>query len=394
MIESESLLTLRTNISEVDWEFASDDTQYLTHNIHRYSGKFIPQIARTAIELLTIPGDTVLDPYMGSGTTLIESTLLSRKSVGVDLNPLAVLISKTKVTPIAEHKLTDLKQHFLVLCESLDLYFNPTLFIPPIPNIEELIVSAKQDHRYNNPWYTKWFQNPVLIQLLVLKREIESLSDQDLIDLATVAFSDILRRSSNAHTGYPNVMYDKNAKERALPAKVFYDSLVDVINKVSTLTQQEFFDAKPVIIHGDARCLPIQDNSIDAVISHPPYIGAIPYAEYGSLSLGWLGHDWKSLDEALTGGKRQSSKVVPRFEEGYYEMLSESFRVLKPGKSIFLMVGNPVVRGEIVKLDEMTEKFAETLGFELIEKATRKGVNRRANKMGDEVLFFFKKPQG
>ena len=97
-----------TSIQETNWEFADADTQYLTHNIHRYSGKFIPQIASRAIELLTIKGDVILDSYMGSGTTLLEASLRERNSIGIDLNPLAVLISKVKNTIVEDNDLTEL----------------------------------------------------------------------------------------------------------------------------------------------------------------------------------------------------------------------------------------------------------------------------------------------
>ena len=86
---------LINEINEIGWEFKNSDTQYLSHNIHRYSGKFIPQIAHSAIELLTSPGDVVLDPYLGSGTTALEAMLLGRKCIGVDLNPLAIPVSYT-----------------------------------------------------------------------------------------------------------------------------------------------------------------------------------------------------------------------------------------------------------------------------------------------------------
>lgn len=72
---------LITSIQSTDWEFTDSDTQYLTHNIHRYSGKFIPQIAGKAIELLTNPQDLILDSYMGSGTTLLEAALRGRNSI-------------------------------------------------------------------------------------------------------------------------------------------------------------------------------------------------------------------------------------------------------------------------------------------------------------------------
>ena len=106
-----------TNIIEqvniTDWEFTDSDTQYLTHNIHRYSGKFIPQIARRAIELLTDSGDVVLDSYMGSGTALLEAQLIGRSAVGIDLNPLAVLISKVKNTPINNSDLIELHERLI-----------------------------------------------------------------------------------------------------------------------------------------------------------------------------------------------------------------------------------------------------------------------------------------
>ena len=66
------------------WEYSDANTQQLTHNIHRYSGKFIPQIAARAISILSEPGDLIVDPYCGSGTTLVESALLGRRSIGVD----------------------------------------------------------------------------------------------------------------------------------------------------------------------------------------------------------------------------------------------------------------------------------------------------------------------
>ena len=78
-----------TAISQIDWQFSDADTKYLTHAIHRYSGKFIPQVARQAIELITAPGDIILDVYVGSGTTLLEAALTGRQSIGIDLSPLA-----------------------------------------------------------------------------------------------------------------------------------------------------------------------------------------------------------------------------------------------------------------------------------------------------------------
>ena len=72
-------------------------------------------------------------------------------------------------------------------------------------------------------------------------------------------------------------------------------------------------------------------------------------------------------------------------------MFREAERVLKPGRYVFLMVGNPTVRGDIVNLVGMTLKLARDVGLELTARAGRQGVNRRANKMGAEHLLFFRK---
>lgn len=92
--------SVRAAVNSSDWEYVDAETQNLTHNVHRYSGKFIPQIAARAIEILSKEGDTILDPYCGSGTTLLEAALLGRNSIGIDLSPLAALIAKVKTTPI------------------------------------------------------------------------------------------------------------------------------------------------------------------------------------------------------------------------------------------------------------------------------------------------------
>ena len=142
---------------------------------------------------------------------------------------------------------------------------------------------------------------------------------------------------------------------------------------------------------GDARRLPVRDEEADAIVTHPPYIGSVPYAEYGLISLKWFGHDPKNLDAQLTGGRRQSRDVVERFEVAYEEGLSDWWRVLKPGGRMFLMVGRPTVRGEVIDLPEMSRRLAARAGFELEAETERLGSNRRANKMGAEALLFFRK---
>ena len=81
-----------------DWSFTSATSGYLTHNIHPYPAKFIPQIPCALINELSTPGETVADIFCGSGTTLLEALRLNRNAIGMDANPLATLISTAKTT--------------------------------------------------------------------------------------------------------------------------------------------------------------------------------------------------------------------------------------------------------------------------------------------------------
>lgn len=72
----------------------------LTHNFYRYPACFSPTFASTAIQLFSKPGGLILDPYMGGGTTIVEAMAVGRNAVGIDLNSLAVFVTKVKTTPL------------------------------------------------------------------------------------------------------------------------------------------------------------------------------------------------------------------------------------------------------------------------------------------------------
>ncbi|MCK4820441.1 hypothetical protein KA005_32050, partial [bacterium] len=83
-----------------DWTFAGGRTNYMTHGLHPYPARMIPQIARKLIVRYSEEGNTVWDPFCGSGSAFVESMLTARNSVGTDLNPFAIFLSKVKTTPL------------------------------------------------------------------------------------------------------------------------------------------------------------------------------------------------------------------------------------------------------------------------------------------------------
>lgn len=380
-------------IHNINWEFAEADTQYLTHNIHRYSGKFIPQIAKSAIEILSKPQDIILDLYAGSGTAILEAMLLGRNVIGIDLNPLAVLIARVKTMRVTEAALWEIERDVIPYINDLISGGQISLFdLPPDKPKNDERVNSPNRWRESDEWHTKWFQPHVLKQLIQLYDMVEGITNEQAKDIAIVAFSDILRRSSNASSKYPNVMYDKNCKPKPLPAPFFLESLHYIVDSLKELSSKLPADVKAEIKLCNNLHAELPDDSIDCIVTHPPYIAAIPYAEYCSLSLHWLGYNERTLDKELTGGRRHSNKVVDIFLEDYKKFFVVCYRVLKPGKYAFLMVGNPTSNGKVVPLNTITTDYAKDAGFEHVTTAIRKGMNRRGNKMGVEYLIFIRKP--
>jgi len=167
-------------LSTINWDFSECDTLYLTHDIHPFPAKFIPQIPAHLISALSLPGELVWDPFGGSGTTALEALLLHRRCVSLDVNPLATLIGECKTLTLNQKEQQEIS---LYLAWINDIFHNgdyscPPQPIPPIPNIE------------------KWFHQNAIQELSFIKHSFSTLSHKCKI-LASVAFSRTVSRVSN-----------------------------------------------------------------------------------------------------------------------------------------------------------------------------------------------------
>ena len=153
-------------------------TNYLTHGIHSYTAKLIPHIPRYFIEKYTKRGDVIFDPFCGSGTTLLEARFLSRNAIGIDINPLATLISEVKTTPLDIDELS-----LAIRLVKEDVKNSNRKLTVVFPNIDY--------------WFCKKARN----ELSRIKFSIESLNgrfSESLYRFLLVCFSSIIRKSSYA----------------------------------------------------------------------------------------------------------------------------------------------------------------------------------------------------
>src|SRR5919107_1061092 len=117
--QSQTELEKIKNLYTLDWELEDANTRYYTHGYHPYSSKYIPQIPNQLISKFTEKNDLVLDTFMGSGTTLVESKILGRNAIGIDVNPLACLISKVKTTTLKKSELIEISKILISLKEDI-----------------------------------------------------------------------------------------------------------------------------------------------------------------------------------------------------------------------------------------------------------------------------------
>ena len=182
-----------SQLGSVAWDFSEARTNTGPHRIHPYPARFIPQIPGALIDLFH-PGDgsPVLDPFCGSGTTLVEAVRRDIPAVGIDLHPLATLIAKVKTTPLhysLSHLASGVCQRAYANIERGDVR------IPSIPHL---------DH---------WFQKDIQLSLAALVPEIESLTDADAADALKVALSSIIVRVSNQESDTRYAAIKKNLSQ-------------------------------------------------------------------------------------------------------------------------------------------------------------------------------------
>ncbi len=291
--------------------------QYLTHWIYPYKGKFHPQMIRALLNIIGLKeGDTVLDPFLGSGTTALEAQLLGINSVGIDISPLCVLQSKVKTESI------------YVFSEILEW--------------KNEILKKAQLSLFN--FHDK-----------ALDKTIENISNEKVRNFflmaKLVAISDNARRRKDFIKSFM-----KNLDLMILSVKDYVDIVKELNLKLG----------KVDIRLGDSRNLPFDDNSIDGIITSPPYSIALDYVSNDAHALKALGYDLNELREKFIGVRGKGQERIDLYNEDMKTSLREMYRVLKPEKYAVIVIGNATYQGEEIKTVEFFIDYAEKIGFKLV----------------------------
>jgi site-specific DNA-methyltransferase (cytosine-N4-specific) len=330
------------------------DTTYLTHNFHPFPAKFIPQIPRILIEQFSEPGDTVFDPFCGSGTTLVEASLLGRNSIGTDINPISILASRVKTTPLDANQVGLVSSTVSAIKDRIQ-EGNLSQDIPEFHG---------RDH---------WFMEHVQHELAMQREVILAMTGGDTPErlFLDLAFSSVVNLVSNQDSDTRYAAIEKDVPQgRAttlLEAKV--DSMLPRVAEFSSgatgLTRVELADSRELDF--------LVESSIDLLVTSPPYANTYDYYLYHKHRMNWLGLNWKdAMDDEIGSRNKHSSKKeeIDLYSDDMQRSFEHFARVVKPGGHAILVIGDSVIRDVLHKADDIVRSIAEPLGFEWVDCVT------------------------
>ena len=314
--------------------------QYLTHWIYPYKGKFHPQMIRALLNIIGLKeGDTVFEPFSGSGTTALESQLLGINFVGIDISPLCVLQGKVKTRAIN--------------------------VVDEIVELKDTIIAKLKGTLFND---AEDFYDV-----------LNKINNEDVKDFFLLAR--LLAVSDNSRRGREfEHSFVKNLNLMISSIKDYKD--------ISNRLKLNLGNVDLKI--GDSRKIELPDNSIDGIITSPPYSIALDYVQNDVHSLKDLGYDVLKMRDYFIGVRGNGRNRVELYNEDMRNSYNEIYRILKPNRYAAIVIGNATYQGEEIKSVEFTIDYMERLGFKL-EKNINKIIFGLYNVMKQENILIFKK---
>ncbi len=299
--------------------------RYGTHGIHEYRGKFFPQLVRSLINVAGVPAHGIVaDPMCGSGTTAVESVLGEYKALGLDMNPLSVLMATTKCT------LLSVKPELLISCYEAIRNRLMALASKRDGGLVYLASLPERDQQY----LKTWFSEQVLQDLDQISRAIERVDERPIQDFFRICLSNIIRRVSWQKDDDLRVRKEVRLDAEIDPAREFLEELGRSVRVVLALLfeNQNKKIGTCQITAGDARQASSQWSrwigKVDAIITSPPYATALPYLDTDRLSLCYLGllsrPEHRHKDQDMIGNR----EITEKQRLAYMRLFETEMRVL------------------------------------------------------------------
>jgi SAM-dependent methyltransferase len=356
----------------------STSTTAFTHGLHRFAAKFVPQVPAWALDTFGSRTSLVLDPFLGSGTTLVEAVLRGGTSIGVDVDPLARFIARAKVQPVDHERIAALAGEITARWRAPAAPPEP-----PMPDISN---------------FGHWFAAPQWGWVQSLRDTILALDcTDDERAFLLVVFSSTLRWVSNADDQSQKTYVSGTLRKDPPPVPVVFGRFLGrAVDGLADLNRKRHSESVAVIpADADATRLGLGPETVDLAVTSPPSLDSVDYPYNMMLEYFWLGpllgvpdrRSFNALRRRPIGAK---SPVVrhglPASLEGsvtldtmpparraaattYFALMERHFsevaRVLRPGARYAFVVGNSQTLVDMVPLHDALVRLAAAAGLSL-----------------------------
>jgi DNA modification methylase len=368
----------------VDLSFASIHEKERTKHVHRlhpYLGKFIPQLVEVFLKKYFKPGEMILDPFVGSGTTLIEANILNMPSIGIELSEFSYLIAKVK---------TQKYNIELVEKEILDILNKTKEFGRKIQKNQRALFDNWDFEP--SEYFKTWYHPRAIKEIYFYKSLIPNYQNQDILKI-------ILCRAARSARQIPH--YDLARPKKPVKEKYWcikhrqyckpIDNAIKFINRYSldTIKRIKEFDklrtpGKIILLRGDARIikLPIR-KEIDGIFTSPPYLGLINYHEQHRYAYE-LFH-FKEYPEAEIGSpNKNGNNDKEKYKKDIIAVFQNINNYLKPGAKIFIVVNDK---------HNLYLQIGKECGYKFIDifhRPVLMRTERDNNRFSESIYYFIK----
>lgn len=347
------------------------------HRLHPYLGKFIPQLVEVFLRMYFRPGETVYDPFCGSGTTLVEANVLGVNAIGCDISGFNCLLAKVKTQ---KYDVSQAKREILDILQVTEDRCRPNLF----SLIDDEIIDDT-DNNYLLEWYAKQARR----ELLTYRSLINNYHYHDLLKIILSRSARSARLTTHFDLDFPKKpqtesYYCYKHSRSCSPIQEALGFLrrysLDTIERIEEFAALQT-NAHVAILNADSRHVELPDQ-MDGIITSPPYVGLIDYHEQHRYAYELLGLTDKSDLEigAAARGSSQAAKKV--YCEEIMAVFAHAAQHMRSGSPAVVVVHDK---------HDLYPEIAGACGFEVecvIERHVNRRTGRRAGEFFEEIYIW------
>jgi hypothetical protein len=326
------------------------------HRLHPYLGKFIPQLVEALLGRYVRRGGRVLDPFAGSGTTLVQALESGYDAVGVDIAAFNCILMRVK---------TARYDVFLLEKELRDV----------------LSRRGRSDTRPTG-FVREWFAPRAAAELLHLREFLDDYQHADVLRVVLARAARSSRLTSHFDLDFPRApqrgpywchKHRRTCKPVEEAEKFIARYLLDTLERIKAFQRVRVRSRTASVIHGDAREVGL-DGTFDAVLTSPPYPGLIDYHEQHRYAYELLGLDDRRERELGAASRGTSRAAVSEYVSGVSDVLASCIGSLAPGAPVVVVVNDR---------RDLYPELLRGVGLEVVERLERH-VNRRTGRRAGE----------